>query len=172
MKATILISILFVTSHFSNVKNETLQTEIPDDLFGSWKIEQIGEGEIPSQIFRRVYKKTNKNEGVTEFQWLFKRAEDRDYLAVGVSVGNFTIQGDIVTVINTKFGSQQAEPMSDVFYDTIKWYYPGDLNYEKSPKKEVYSVELKGNILIVKTDNNGDGDYDDEYEVDEYMKEE
>ena len=42
------------------------------------------------------------------------------------------------------------------FYDEVKWYYPGDALFSKSPQEEFYIFEIKENALFLKEGNIGE----------------
>ena len=89
MKTKLIILLFFITPLlFSQSENIEIE-KIPDQLIGSCVIDQPGEGQIPSQIFRWKFKKTTSNKGECEFHWLFKRQEDPEYITVGVAVYDF-----------------------------------------------------------------------------------
>lgn len=173
MKTKLIILLFFITPLlFSQSENIDIE-KIPDQLIGSWVIDQPGEGQIPSQIFRWKFKKTTSNKGECEFHWLFKRQEDPEYITVGVAVYDFYIIGNRIKGEITKAGSQQKQAMVMEFYDEIKWYLPGDEYYEKFGMKEINSeYEIKENVLILFEDNNKDGDYEEDGEVQKYLREE
>lgn len=146
------------------------QDIIPDDLVGTWIIKLEGEGEIPSQIFRHTFSKDNDTEGTHEFYWMFKRAEDKEFIIVAATVGDLSIEGDKFTSVMQKAGTQQKEPMVMSFYDDIHWYQKGDGMFEKFPEQEVSFFEVSGNELILKWDHNNDGDFEDEGEYDVFSR--
>ncbi len=147
--------------------------EIPDQLIGSWVMDQPGEGQIPSQILRWEFKKTSSNNGECEFYWLFKRQDDLKYITVAVLVSDFTVVNNTIRTSLTKVGSMQKEPMKMEFYDEVKWHYPGDSFFEMKDNKEgILSFKIKDNVLTFYEDHNKDGDYEDEGEVQKYFREE
>jgi len=171
-KIIVLCMTFFVTSFLFSQNEKTVKEVIPDNLQGSWVIEMLGEGQRPSEIFRWKFSKIEINNGECEFHWLFKRQEDQDFITVGVAVYDFYIDAGKIQGKMTKAGSQQIKPMVMEFYDETKWYYPGDEFFENFGMKEIGAeFELKNNLLILKEDNNGDGDYDDEGETQSYSKE-
>ena len=147
-----------------------LKSEIPDNLIGTWVMEIKGEGEIPSQMMKYVFRNDDSDGNVCEFHWLFKRSPDKEYITVGVEYGYLKVGSKIFQSKTFKAGSQQVQPMEMKFDDTIKWYYPGDDRYEQFPKGQTARYEIQGNKLIIKNDDNGDGDYDDEGELQVYIK--
>ncbi len=154
MKTTLIIPLFLLTTLlFSQSKTDDLE-KIPDQLTGTWEIDLPGEGEIPSQIFRWVFNKTTGNNGESEFHWLFKRKEDPKYITVGVFVSDFSVQGNAIRTSLKKVGSMQKELMQMEFYDEVKWHYPGDDLFTKSPQKGFYQFEIKENILLLKEGNN------------------
>jgi len=171
MKSTKILLLFLIISAFSYGQNENDQTEIPNDLIGSWVIIQKGEGQVPSQIFRWIFTNSEIKQGISEFHWLFKRLEDKDFITVAAIVGNLTVKNNKFFSTSTKVGSMQKEPMVMEFYETVKWYFPGDPMFEKFPKEESYYFEIIGDVLKLKQDNNQDGDFTDEGEVQEYMRE-
>ena len=148
-------------------------SDIPDNLLGSWIIEQSGEGQVPSQIFRWKFSKIDSKKGECEFHWLFKRQEDKDYIAVAILVSDFSVNESEISTNLTKVGSMQKEPMKMEFYNEVKWHFPGDSLFEKTDNKQsTFSYEIENNMFIVKEDYNKDGDFDDEGETRKYLKEE
>lgn len=171
MKSTKILLLFLIISVFVYGQNENNQTEIPDDLIGSWVIMQKGEGQVPSQIFRWIFTNSEMNKAKSEFHWLFKRLEDKDFITVAALVGILTVKNNKFFSTTTKVGTMQKEPMVMEFYETVKWYFPGDPMFEKFPKEESHYFEIIGDVLKLKQDNNLDGDFNDEGEVQEYMRE-
>ena len=172
MKHFLVVTFWFCMTLFLFSQNDD-GNDIPDDLMGNWVIEQPGEGEIPSQIFRWKFSKTNSKTGECEFHWLFKRQEDKNFITVGILVSDFSVNNNEISTKLTKVGSMQKEPMKMSFYDEVKWYYPGDSLFEKTDSKEsTFQYEIKDNKFIVLEDHNNDGDYEDEGEFQKYSKEE
>jgi len=173
MKIKLIISLFFITPLlFSQSENIEIE-KIPEQLIGSWVLDQPGEGQIPSQIFRWKFKKITSNEGECEFHWLFKRQEDPEYIAVGILVSDFSVVDNTIRTSLTKVGSMQKKPMKMEFYDQVKWYYSGDSLFEMTDdKKGVFLFEIKEDVLIIFEDNNKDGDYEDDREVTKYIREE
>jgi len=169
-KVVVVIALFFVTPLLFS-QNKISQNEIPDALLGSWVINQKGEGQIPSQIMRWKFSKTSSTEGESEFYWLFKRQEDKEFITVAVIVGSLQVKNDEFYSTMKKVGSMQKEPMVLEFYDTVKWYFPGDSLFEKTPKESSYHFEIKEDALILSMDYNKDGDFDDQGETQQYTKE-
>jgi hypothetical protein len=171
MKRLVLVIVLFFVTPLLFSQNENSQNVIPDELLGSWVFNQKGEGQTPSQIMRWKFSKINSTEGETEFYWLFKRQEDKDFITVAVMVGSLQVKNDEFYSTIKKVGSMQKEPMVMEFYDTVKWYFPGDSLFEKTPKESSYHFEIKEDALILSTDYNKDGDFNDQGEIQQYTKE-
>ena len=171
MKSTKILLLFLIISVFVYGQNENNQTKIPNDLIGSWVIMQKREGQVPSQIFRWIFTNSEMNKGESEFHWLFKRLEDKDFITVAALVGKLNVKNDKFFSTTTKVGTMQKEPMVMEFYETVKWYFPGDPMFEKFPKEESRYFEIIGDVLKLKQDNNLDGDFNDEGEVQEYMRE-
>ncbi|WP_370480324.1 hypothetical protein [Tamlana flava] len=146
----LLATLLFSQSETKNIE------KIPDELIGKWEIDLPGEGEIPSQIFRWIFKKTIEDKGESEFHWLFKRKEDLKYITVAVMVSDFSVEGNIIRTSLIKAGSMQKELMQMDFYDEVKWYYPGDSMFIKFHQEEFYIFEIKENVLLLKEGNDGE----------------
>ena len=164
--------LIFITPLLFSQNEVTEKEIIPDNLLGSWVIEQPGEGQVPSQIFRWKFNKKTQKQGECEFYWMFKRQEDKEYITVAVAVYDFHVVASKIYGKMTKAGSQQKQAMVMEFYDEVKWYNPGDEFYDKFGMKEINTeFVIKNNLLNLLEDNNGDGDYDDEGESQSYAKE-
>jgi len=156
MKIKLIIPLFLLTTLlFSQSKTKDLE-KIPDQLLGTWELDLPGEGQIPSQIFRWVFKKTIEDKGESEFHWLFKRKEDLKYITVAVLVSDFFVDGNSFRTSLIKAGSMQKEQMQMEFYDEVKWYYPGDPMFGKFHQEEFYTFEIKENALFLKEGNNGE----------------
>ena len=155
MKIQLIIP-FFLLSTLLFSQNETRDLEkIPDQLFGTWELNLPGEGEIPSQIFRWIFKKRIEDKGESEFHWLFKRKEDLKYITVAVLVSDFFVDANTIRTRLIKAGSMQKELMQMDFYNEVKWYYPGDPMFSKFHQEEFYIFEIKENALFLKEENNG-----------------
>jgi len=146
----LLTTLLFSQSETRNLDN------IPDLLIGTWEIDLPGKGEIPSQIFKWVFNKITDYKGESEFHWLFKRKEDLKYITVGVFVSDFSVEGNTIRTSLKKVGSMQKELMQMEFYDEVKWHYPVDSMFSKSPQEGYYTFEIKENVLLLKEGDNGE----------------
>ena len=167
----VLLICFFITPLLFSQNEEAVYDEIPENLIGSWVIEELGEGQIPSQIFRWKFSKLTQKTCESEFHWLFKRQEDSDYITVAVLVSDLHVKGDKFFTKTKKAGSMQKEPGKMEFYGVIKWHLPGDDLFEKYPKEGSNLFKIKGDVLILQEDHNGDGDFEDEGETQKYMKE-
>ncbi|WP_242086491.1 hypothetical protein [Aestuariivivens sediminis] len=154
MKTTLIIPLFLLTTVLFSQNKTDAHEKIPDQLLGTWELDLPGEGDIPSQIFRWVFNKTTDNTGESEFHWLFKRKKDPKYITVGVFVSDFNVQGNAIGTRLKKVGSMQKELMQMEFYDEVKWHYPGDDLFTKSPQKGFYIFEIKENLLLLKEGNN------------------
>ena len=153
MKTTLIIPLFLLTTVLFSQNKTDAHEKIPEQLNGTWEIDLPGEGDIPSQIFRWVFKKTTEEMGESEFHWLFKRKEDPKYITVGVFVSDF-VDGNTIRTSLIKAGSMQKELMKMEFYDEVKWYYPGDPMFGKFHQEEFYIFEIKENALLLKEGNN------------------
>lgn len=156
MKIKLIIPLFFfVTLLFSQNKTKDFE-QIPEQLIGTWEINLPGEGEIPSQIYRWIFNKITNNKGESEFHWLFKRQEDLKYITVGVFVSDFFVEDNTFKTSLKKVGSMQKELMKMEFYDEVKWHYPGDELFAKSPQNGFYTFEVNEGELMLKEGNNGE----------------
>lgn len=156
MKIKLIIPLFLLTTLlFSQSKTKDLE-KISDQLIGTWEIDLPGEGEIPSQIFRWVFNKSTEDKGESEFHWLFKRKEDLKYITVGVFISDFSVEGSTLRTSLKKVGSMQKELGKMDFYDEVKWHYPGDALFSKSPQEGYYTFEITENVLLLKEGNNGE----------------
>lgn len=165
-----IISFVFVFIFCSCFSWVFSQDQIPPDLYGTWVLELPGEGEVPSQQMKFVFHKNQTTSGTSEFWWNVKWTGASDYTTIGVTKGIFTLDEDEITVKLTRAGSQQKEPMSDIFLDSIVWYGPDDELFGKFPREEKYTFRLEKNTLFILEDENGDGDTDDEGEASAYIR--
>ena len=58
------------------------QTNIPEDMFGTWELNLPGGGKIPSQIFKWIFYTNDLVDYIAESHWLFKRIEDKAKIPV------------------------------------------------------------------------------------------
>lgn len=150
MKIKLIIPLFFLTALLFSQSNTKDLEKIPDQLLGSWELNLPGEGEIPSQIFKWVFKKTIEDKAESEFHWLFKRKEDLKYITVAVLVSDFYVESNTIRTSLIKAGSMQKELVQMDFYDEVKWYYPGDPMFGKFHQEEFLIFEIKENALFLK----------------------
>jgi hypothetical protein len=153
------IAVLFISS--CNVKTDK---QLSNELAGEWVLEFNREGEIPGQFFLWKFDPMDKNSGNYEFYWKADYPVKGNFVVITGEKGTYRIEDDVLYPTPRKFGSQQAEPMSEIFYDTIIWYGPGDPEFELFQATDSIGISTKGSELILRMDNNGDGDWLDEDE--------
>ena len=99
--------LIFITPLLFSQNEVTEKEIIPDNLLGSWVIEQPGEGQVPSQIFRWKFNKKTQKQGECEFYWMFKRQEDKEYITVAVAVYDFHVVASKIYGKMTKDRAQE-----------------------------------------------------------------
>lgn len=173
MKLKLFISIFLLSSFLFSCK------EIQDrktgkrnfsGLGGEWVLKYKREGEVPGQIFSWKFVPENRQSGNYEFYWKADYPVKGKFVVITGEKGTYRIKDDILFPVTKNFGSQQAEPMSDIFYDSVKWYSPGDPQFELFQATDSIGFNLKGDVLLLKIDNNGDGDWEDDDEITEFSR--
>jgi hypothetical protein len=146
--------VLIITScNSGNNKN------LKNDLSGEWVLEFKRDGEIPGQLFIWKFEPDNNKSGEYEFYWKADYPVKGDFVVITGEKGKYTIENNILYPLVKTYGSQQAEPMSEVFYDSIVWYKPGNPRFELFQATDSIGIELQGDILKLKMDNNADGSW-------------
>lgn len=148
-----------ISCDMKNVENYS------DELSGEWLLEFKREGEVPGQLFIWKFKPLSKTSGEYEFYWKADYPIKGSFVVITGEKGTYRIDHNVLFPTPKKFGSQQAEPLSEVFYDTIIWYGPGDPEFELFQATDSVGISIEENNLILKMDNNADGDWLDEDEV-------
>ena len=144
---------------------------IPNELIGSWKLEMPGEGEgVPDQLFRRMFYREESGGGRYEIYWIATLPEYGPIVMAGEK-GNLGINEDTIFLSPTAFGSQQMGPMSDDFYDTTRWYYPGDSLFDMFRNDPYGLFYIEGDTLFWKKDLNNDGKFTEQNEVTRFFRE-
>lgn len=177
---------IIAASCMNNAPEESIQekeTEIPEEvsqeeavflpevLLGSWKLEMPGDAEgVPDQLFRRMFYRGESGSGKYEIYWIATLPDFGPTVMAGEK-GNLAVNDDTIFMTSTAFGSEQMGPMSDNFYDTIKWYYPGDSLFDLFKNDPYGLFHIDGDTLFWKKDLNNDGKFEDENEVTRFYRE-
>mgnify|MGYP001827261188 CR=1 FL=1 len=140
-----------------------------DELYGAWIHETLGdEPGIPDQKFNLVFTESNVGDDLYEFYW---SATDSlgVYFVVACEAGTFTAVGDLLFGEADRVGGQW-DPFNDILHDTIVWYYPGDPIFDLYDTFESVGYELVDDDLLIKSDDNENGVFDDD-EITLYRRE-
>lgn len=140
-----------------------------DDLYGAWIHELLSdEPGIPDQKFNLLFTESNVGDDLYEFYW---SATDSlgVYFVVACEAGTFTVIGDLLYGEANRVGGQW-DPFNDILHDTIVWYYPGDSFFDQYETLETLGFEVVDDGLLIKSDDNGNGVFDDD-EITLYRRE-
>jgi hypothetical protein len=141
-----------------------------EDLSGVWVHEMEWYGGGPEQALVWIFKECFADSGYFEWHWEAMHPNPFIYTTIAAARGNFLLVKNEIQLIITHFGSQQKEPMSAVFYDSVVWYSPDHQMYELYEFNLMVKCEISGDTLWVSTDENYDGDYLDADEKLKYIK--
>ena len=139
-------------------------------LQGTWVLQFGRDGEIPSQLFKWEFMHETRKKGNYEFYWIADYPVKNTFSTITAEKGSFRIEGDRAYLEPIMFGTQQAEPMSEVFYDSIVWFERGDPRFDQFQSTDSMGFEQRNDSLILKIDINGDGDWTDPDEVTAFAK--
>jgi hypothetical protein len=154
-----------------NEAEEAKSIQVPEKLLGSWKLEMPGEGEgVPDQLFRRKFFKGGNDNGRYEIYWIATLPEYGPTVMAGEK-GELSVILDTIFMTPTAFGSQQMGPMADDYYDTTRWYYPGDSLFDMFRNDPYGLFYIEGDTLFWKKDLNNDGQFLDQNEVTRFVRE-
>lgn len=166
MKTKVLIMLLaFIVIIFSceDEESENQNDIIPDELVGTWiweATELYGIGHTREYILMSFSKEDSKNGLFEQNQIADWQAENVFHVLEGTK-GTFTVNKDIMYLVATHFGSEIG--LDDVtIYDTTMWWNQEDPEFDNFEFTNKYGFEVIGNSLIIKTDGNNDGDFNDE----------
>jgi hypothetical protein len=152
-------------------KTETASVFLPEELLGSWKLEMPGMEEgVPDQLFRRIFHRGETGSGLYEMYWIAS-LPDIGPTVMACEKGDLLINADTIFMTSTAFGSEQKGPQSDEFYDTIRWYYPGDSMFNMFRNDPYGLFAIEGDTLFWKLDMNNDGKFIDQNEITRFLRE-
>lgn len=165
-----LLSILMalLISSCSKDNNDGPSQDI-EGLYGAWIHEILGdEPGIPDQKFNLLFTESSPGDDLYEFYW---SATDSlgVYFVVACEAGTFTAVGDLLYGEANRVGGQW-DPFNDILHDTIVWYYPGDPIFDLYDTFESVGYELVDDGLLIKSDENENGVFDDD-EITLYRRE-
>lgn len=173
MKNTALIMLCMVLCCFVSCEkdNDTLNTQIPDELEGTWVRDLPEDGE--RYIF--TFEKVDNENGLIDHIWLLKFPDPEVFNIHFAAKGSFTIKDNELIVTLEQIGAEITMWINEdeTLHDTTKWFYPGDPEFDNfEPENEQLFFELSGNMLTLTADSNGDGDFNDEGETTFFTRQE
>jgi hypothetical protein len=165
---------MILSSCVNNEKAEKAKENnllLPTDLLSTWKLEMPGDGEsVPNQLFRRSFYKDENGDGRYEIYWI-ATLPDFGPTVMAAEQGELLVSTDTIFMTPTAFGSEQMGPMADDFYDTTKWYYPGDSLFGLFRNDSYGLFYIEGDTLFWKKDLNNDGEFTGQNEITRFFRE-
>jgi len=167
----LLIIIIFVALACSGEDEEQIipAHQIPDELIGSWRFEDSENW--PGQFYHKIFDKSNATIGDYESYWIADVPQNGGMTIIAAEKGTYSTTTIEIHAVPSTFGTEQIMTQHMEFYDTTVWYYPGDTQFNIFEYESKFGYVLKDSILILKFDINDDGDYNDNGEALEFLKE-
>lgn len=156
-----LVMFFLVSCEKENDNDEPL--EIPDEIVGDWVNESLVTWPQQDEIISLNLKKCDLLIGSFDFLWIEEYPEENHMTVGAAAKGTFVFKSNKLIFSPTDFGSEIDIDTFEIL-DTTKWYTPGDPEFQLFEFFPPVKYECKGNSLILKVDENNDGDYDDEGE--------
>ena len=124
--ATILFIFVAGKSDYESEPQDSNLNIIPEELVGSWILDINNEEKGVHLIFTRSFTKSDAEHGKYSYYWMIDHP-DFGLIIVSAEKGDYTVNPTTVFMTPTEFGSEQILSEGGMnFYDTTKWYFPGD----------------------------------------------
>jgi hypothetical protein len=153
--------VLFASCEKEN-NNEPL--DIPDEIVGDWVNESLATWPQQDEIISFNFNKIDLLNGSFDFLWIKEYPEENHMTVVAAAKGTFVFKSNKLIFTPTEFGSE-IHPDTFEILDTTKWYTSNDPEFQLFEFFPPVKYECQGNSLILKVDDNNDGDYDDDGET-------
>jgi len=168
LKNILLIAILIILgvsgwSESEQEKKSVNPNTIPDELVGSWGSDLPEEMRGPvNQLFRWIFDNKDPQHCRYEFYWI-ATLPNFGTVVVSAEKGDCTVHLDTVFLNPTEFGSQQVKSGGMEFYDTTKWYFPGDTMFDSFGYDGFGIYKISVDTLLWKSPNLTGTASDDEF---------
>jgi len=157
-----LVAIFLISS--SCKKEDTIaKIEIPNELIGKWIASYERDWPQQDEIFLWDFSKIDEFNGSYEFYWQKEYPVENNMIYPGAQKGVFKMALNKVILDVENVGTQLDIETAEVL-DTILWYTENDSEFELFGLVKSFEYELTDSTLIMLTDDNNDGDFDDDFE--------